>query len=67
MSTKSYIIWYTAEKKVQDIGRNIKQAAKIGVGRPGEAGGLDAQKPVGSAHFRVHVLIYFIYTFQLTN
>jgi hypothetical protein len=67
MSTKSYIIWYTAEKRVQDIGRSIKQGVKIGVGRPGEGGGSNAQKPVGSAHFRVHVFTNLIHATQLTN
>ena len=67
MSTKSYIIWYTAEKEVQDIGRSIKRGLKIGLGRPGEAGGSDAQKPVGSAHFRVHVFTNLTHASQLTN
>ncbi len=67
MSTKSYIIWYTAEKKVQDIGRSIMQGVKIGLGRPGEAGGSDAQKSEGSAHFSVHVSTNLIHAAQLTN
>ena len=43
------------------------QRVKIGLGRPGEAGGSHAQKSVGSAHFSVHVSTNLIHADQLTN
>lgn len=78
MSTKSYIIWYIAEKKVQDIVK-LPAPPPGGVRQTREAGGSvvgeksltprfkDAQKSLGPAHFTVHVLTNPINAVQLTN
>ena len=78
MSTKSYIIWYIAEKKVQDIVK-LPAPPPSGVRQTREAGGSvvgenspnprfnDAQKSMGSAHFTVHILTNPINAVQLTN
>jgi hypothetical protein len=71
MSTKSYIIWYGAKNKVQDIGADIRPASDNG---DVPAGGKNsphqrvknAQKSRDSAHFAVHISVNLIHVYGVS-